>query len=267
MGDRPAARALFLVALAASVAAAAMVSCGESPSGSAQRTFTSTVTLGDQIRVIVDSPVSLVVKGSPVRREVVATVNVTVTASSAERAKVIADELELVAEPIASSRELKLTLTGVAPFQAGLSGELVLEMPNEMALSAIVRGGTGRIESVEGAIEVTAISSVRITGAKDKAIVKINSGNAIIDSFAPPGSQIQADVGTGDIELDLPPTVSADIEATIGQQGAGRVLVDHPALPQPVGPGVTNYKQRVNGGLALVRVLARAGNIVIRARR
>lgn len=238
-------------------ALASSVGCGEGHSGSADRTLTSTITAGGARLLTVQAPVALEVTGHPSRTTILAALDVTITASTATRARTVAEGL--VIDAVAKDEQLELRVA--IPSDAGISGTLKLTVPAYLDLGLRV-AGTVMVGRVDGEIGVEAQSSVKITGAKRSVAVAATAGNVLIDSDTPQSTVLDARTGSGDMELTLFERPSLDLEASV--TGQGQVVIAHPAFPQAINS--SSYRAAVNGGLAVARLLTGTGRIVIRSR-
>lgn len=232
-------------------------SCLQGEQVSLERSLTSTVTLQSETRLVTNLPIPVVVQGERRVNDVVVTVDLTVTASSSTKARLLADMIDIDAEH--ADRDLVVTIG--EPAGAELSGTVQLRIPDDLDLKVVERGGTVDILEVEGEIEVDARSHVRIVGAESHVDVGVEAGNALIETALPPGSGAVVQVNAGDIELTLPPAVSADIEAN----ATAGIVIAHPMLQRWPG-GNQPYRANVGGGLSVVRLSTRRGLVVIRSR-
>jgi hypothetical protein len=272
-----------LGALLAVVAAAALVApaCQGIPQPNFTRTLTSTVTLSAETNLVLVSPVALTATGSLGRSAVYATLEAVVTASTATKARVLAGELSLDVTRV-DAADVKLDL-GNPPgtFIGALGGSLSLGLPASLGLTAEVDNGTTVISGLTGPIAITSNEAVKITGGAAGITVSVQNGNAIVDTALLPGGMTTISVGQGDIELDLPAALSADLAV---QSGSAQIVINHPALSslpltqltmplnfgQPIsvpqsGDGMS-FQATVNGGAAVVRAVTQSGQVVINAR-
>jgi hypothetical protein len=114
---------------------------------------------------------------------------------------------------------------------------------------------------MEGAMRIDSIRSVRVTEADDDVVLRVESGNALVDARLRPGSAIDVGVGAGDVQIDLPEALSASVEA-MATEG---VVSSHPALPSR--PPSVPYRETAGAGGASVVATTRRGAVVFRARR
>ncbi len=143
-----------------------------------------------------------------------------------------------------------------------LSGTYRIVLPNDLDVNVTERNGTVDVLGVEGQIVVNSLSHVRVTGAADDVSVAVEAGNALVETEAPPGKQTLIRLGRGDIQLTLPPALSADIVADV--INAGNIVVTHPRLPRYPG-GTLPYSTSVAGGLSIIRLQTGSGLIVIQS--
>lgn len=258
--DRCRSATFSLVGFAGAVLIAAP-SCEEADQFSVDRVVTSTVAVSAERRLVIDSPVALDLRGETSIDDIYASLEATITASSAARARDLADALDVAVEHLDSST-LKLTLP--PPKEAALSGTLRLRVPARFDASVFARGGAAMIDSLQGTIAVSSVSHVRVERALGNVEISVSSGNVLLDTALFPGGTTRVEVGLGDIELKLPEALSADIDAAIRSQG--EVLIAHPRLLPAVDLDRRRYHAVVAGGLSVVRLVTGTGRIVIRAR-
>lgn len=252
-------RTTLLVAFLGGATAIASVGCEAGEVGSHLRSFTSTVSLSLEQAVFIIAPVSIEVVRSR-RTDILITVDAVVTASTATVARQVAEALAIeISRPDSNAVIINLP----APTNGTLAGGMHVEVPGDIDVDvrsnnvAVVRG-------VERRVQAVASNGVEVEGARGSVTVVVNSGPAIVESLLEGGATVDVTVGSGDLLLRLPSRMSADVNATIGDKG--EVLIEHPALPAPLGIGKTRYRATVNGGLSLVRALTTVGRIVIRPR-
>jgi hypothetical protein len=222
-----------------------------------ERTLTSTVTLSRESLVFVNLPIPVVIEGSNRTDDVVIEVDLTVTASSSTVADLKADEVKI--ETKSENDALLVAIT--EPPRVTLGGRCSILMPADVDLKVLGRGGTVDVVSMEGQIEIDAITHVRVVGVQDNMDVAIENGNALIESEAPPGKLLVVNLNRGDIDLTLPAAVSANIEADV--IGSGNIVIAHPMLPRYPG-GTLPYRADVSGGLSVIRLQTGTGLIVIK---
>lgn len=240
---------------------AAVTSCGEVSSHRAERSLTSTVTLRGETRLIVDSLIPIEIRGERRLDEIRVVIDATLTASTSTRANAAAEKLSFdEAHPDART----VTLSLAAPEDALLTGTFRLEVPADMDVKAVERASTVFIEGMDGAIDVTSVSHVRVVEASKDVRVNVGRGNALVDATLTPGSTVDVRVRAGDVELRVPEALSADIEATFATEGA--IITDHARLPPFFGTAGQPYRASVGGGLSIVRIATGTGRIVIRSR-
>jgi hypothetical protein len=234
--------------------------CGSGTAASTSRTLTSTITVGLETLLSIESPVAVVLSGNRGRSEIFATFHATVTASTSTRSRNAAEALTI---DVSRPSEDRIVLSIAPPREAGLSGKLELVAPPHLDLE-VGSNGTVEIAGMEGEITVGTVSHVKVTGAKRDVTVQTRGGNILVESTTPQGTRTDLATGGGDIELTLFERPSVDLEATFSS-GAGEMLIAHPAFPQPMGATQGRYHATVNGGLAIVRLLTQTGRrIVIR---
>lgn len=250
---RPAARALLTVL-------AALTACNEVPQHPAERTLDQTFTLTDELVLAIDSAVSVAVVGAERRDDILAHLEITVTASTSTRARILADSVMLVEERLEEERALILTLP--PPTEAGIGGFLELTIPADLDLSIIERGGTTEVDGVTGDLAIESVSHVRVTGAEQDVSIETSAGNVLLETALSQGSTTQVTLAVGDIELTVPNTPSVDLQALARSRGG--VFPAHPAFPPFFGGPGDIYTAFVGGGLSLAQLVTGGGNIVIR---
>jgi hypothetical protein len=223
-----------------------------------ERTLTSTVTLSRESLLDVNLPIPVVLDGRSRTNDVVITVDLTVTASSSSAAIARADEIEIEA----NSEQGVLRIGITEPMRVALGGAAELTLPGDLDVNVTERGGTVDVVSVDGDIVINSLSHVRVTDATGNVSVAVESGNALVQTESNPGKQTVIRLRRGDIELTLPPAVSADIQADV--LGNGNIVIAHPGLPRYPG-GTLPYRATVAGGLSIVRLETGAGLIVIKS--
>lgn len=239
------------------VAVATSTSCMEGEQVSLERSLTSTVTLEGERRLVTNLPIPVTIEGERRVNDVLVTVDLTVTASSSTQARILADMITIEEEH--ADRDLVIGIT--EPENARLSGTVRIQLPADLDVKVTERGGTVDVLEVEGEIEVDSLSHVRVTGAEENVDVAVEAGNALVESAQNPGLTTTIRVNAGDVELTLPPAVSADIEAV----ATNGIVVAHPMLQRWPG-GNQPYRASVGGGLSIVRLSTRRGLVVIRSR-
>ena len=255
-------RAALLVGSLSAVAVASLWSCDDKPPDAIERTITSTVTLGASVaRVTIESWTPLSVSGAVLRTDLFAELEVTLTASSSTVARRLADELTIEVERPSST---DVIVRVRPPRDAMLYGILRVRLPAQLAVEGIVHSGTAEASGLEGPVAFTAQGGVRVTDARDDVTAIVTSGNVSVDTRLPPTHEVRVEVGKGDVELRLPLSLSAQIQADVTTRG--EVLIDHPELQPAAGIYRTRYRAELNGGLSTVRVLTQVGNIILRAR-
>jgi hypothetical protein len=223
-----------------------------------ERTLTSTVTLSRESVLEVNLPIPMVLDGASRTNDVVINVDLTVTASSSSAAIARADEIEIVT--MSEQGVLRVGIT--EPMRVALGGIAALTMPGDLDVVLTERGSTVDVVSIEGDIVINSLSHVRVVGATSNVSVAIETGNALVQTESNPGKQTVIQLKRGDIELTLPPAVSADIEADV--LGNGNIVIAHPRLPRYPG-GTLPYRATVAGGLSIIRLQTGAGLIVIKS--
>lgn len=222
------------------------------------RTLTSTVAVGGERILVVDVPVAVEITAAPLRTDVFVELDLVVTASTATRARVLAESVTLEILRPDSSR-VKVTFAELE--DGNLSGVLRVQAPPVLGLE-VGSLDLVSITGMEGDVFVASVGPVKVAEAEGDVRVDTRGGNVIIDAELPPGAEISASTGGGDIELAIPARPSVDVEAAIN--GQGQIYVTHPALPAPI--SAVAYQATVSGGLASARLLTQGGSIVIRAR-
>lgn len=246
-------------AVLALLSALILCACDVGAVGSHSRTFTSTVTVSRETSVTIQSQIPLEITGEPLRTSVLAEVDITVTASSSTVARTRAEALEIQVERPDDGRVI-LSLGPLAG--STLAGTLRVRMPARLAVDARANTGTALVTRMQAAVQAAASGGVAVTECNGDITALVTRGNVIVDTGLGLGATINAQTGAGNVELRLPVSLSATVEADV--QSQGQVLIEHPSLPPAVGINRTRYRTKVNGGLSLVRALTRAGVIVIR---
>jgi hypothetical protein len=239
------------------VLAAITSGCGAGEQHLAERSLTSTVTLGRESLIDINLPISVAIDGRSRGDDVVISVDLIVTASTASAARDRAAAMEI----LTTSAEGILSIGITEPKYTGLAGMVTVTMPGDLDVRVTERGGTVDVVDLDGQLLVNSLAHVRVTGAKDNLGVGIEAGNALIQTEAQPGKQTVIRLKRGDIELTLPPAVSADIVADV--LGNGNIVVAHPSLPKYPG-GTLPYQTSVAGGLSVIRLETGSGLIVIK---
>jgi hypothetical protein len=248
--------------IAAMLATPIAVACVEGPTQKAERTITSTITLGSEDLLAVDSAVTLVIEGERRSTEIYATLHAVVTASTSTRAEAIADTIEILVDQESDPRTVKISVP--VPKDTVLQGQLELRVPADLRIEAIGRGDTVDVLGMDDDLRVASQSHVKITDAKQDVIVGVVRGNALIDVDLDLGSNIQVVCDAGDIELRVPLAISADLGALVKQSGT--ILPRHPQLPPYRGQPGQPYRTRIGDGLSTVSLETSVGNIVITTR-
>ncbi len=234
-------------------AAISNLSCEGEPLTIAERVLSSTVSLSRESQLTIDTVVPLVITGNPRQNQLIAKIELTATASASDVAERIAQEAEL--EVTLEGKEAKLTL---APPKVGfLSGRFTLEAPADMDLTVIQRGGTVDVTGMRETISVQSYTHVNIVDARADVSVGVENGNALVDTRLSPSTNTLIRTRSGDIQLTIPDSISANINAT----GGAGVAVSHPQLPMR--PANLPYQVSVGNGLASV-VIQAGGKVVIR---
>ena len=234
------------------------VGCETGPRFSSSVTRTATVRLDVEDTMVVNAPISIALRGASRRNAIEVELELTVTASSADTAERAAEGVE-----IAVSRRDREVVFGVGGIDGervqGVSGTYTITGPRDLDARVVGTGVSVSVEDLEGDIDVQAAANVRILGAEGSVKVQVGTGNAIVDTRAPPGSMTDIRVQNGSVEIRLPSPLSARV---IAVAEGGALLVAHPDLPNPI-PGLL-YDVAVGSGLASVTALTRAGNVVVR---
>ncbi|MCC7382309.1 MAG: hypothetical protein IT384_10790 [Deltaproteobacteria bacterium] len=236
----------------------ALGGCEGGDVSSFERTITSTVTLSTERAFRIDVPVPVEVTGSPLRTSIFADLTFVVTASTATKARTLAEGINLVVvRP--SPDEAVITVDGPLDVQI-VGGLLKISAPPVLGVT-IGSSGTVVVRGMERAIAASSAGSIKIQDAQQDVSATCRGGNILLDARLPQGTRLDASTGRGDIELRLVDRPSLDLEAAAAQ---GEIVIAHAAFPTPI--SATSYHATVNGGLATARVLTQAGRIVIRTR-
>lgn len=256
-GVRAAGGSLLAIAILGIVAAA----CNEQQNQpKATRTLTATVTLTSEDILAIDSAVTLKIHGEPRIDEIYATLDATVTASTSTRAEQIASKLSIDVTRSNNTVTIKIPI----PTETILQGELRLRVPSDLKIDAIERGDHVDIDGMEDDLRVFSESSVRIIGAQHDVNVGVNHGNAILETELDPGSRIELATNSGDLQLTVPISISADVIALVKTNGT--IVTNHPQLPPFRGQPGQAYHVRIGDGLSSVSLQTGVGNIVIGVR-
>lgn len=241
------------------VAGLASMSCGDGFTQQHSFVQTSTIPLGRQTTLVVDSPVALVVRGHPRSTDLVYELDATVTASTVLVARELSEGITITTEDLEPSG-IQLIVSGVDFRNGRLEGTLEVTVPQDMDLVAVGRGGPLEVHDIAGNLDIDAATHVVVTGAEGSVDVGVERGNAIVTASALPGSNINLRTRTGDVQLVLPQLPSVSLQAQAG--GGGGISVLHRRLPPYVGGGLP-YGAVVGGGLSQVLLTTEIGNIVI----
>jgi hypothetical protein len=236
------------------------VACTDVPQHKAERTLTATVTLSLEDTLAIDSAVTLTISGEKRIDEIYATLEAVVTASTSTRAETLASKIAIEVQ----RRDRTVAINIPVPTDTILQGTLRLRVPSDLKIDAIERGDTVDINGMDEDLRVASASHVRITGAQHNVTVGVAKGNAIVGANLDSGSRIEIATDGGDIELALPPAISADLIALIKTNGL--VVPNHPQLPPYRGKPGQAYHVRIGDGLSAVVLQTSVGNIVIRTR-
>lgn len=240
------------------ITAMAAGACEQGEQFEASRSWTSTVTLGQQRILEIHAPVTLGIEGLPRTSELVLDMEAVATASSATVARQLVDNLDWTIDD--DGRRLRVTGDNFQPNQGTIQGVLIVRLPDDMDLEVFGLGGPVQIFDVEGDITVNAATHTELVRTSGNATVRLEQGNALIDSAVSPGSVIDVVVNAGDVQLTAPLTVSAQIGAVTNQ---GQIFIRHAGLPNPI-QGLP-YQVTVGGGLSRVSLGTRRGNILIQS--
>lgn len=252
-------RACSLLALATFAGA---IACEETPQHKAERTLTATVTLSLEDTLAIDSAVALTIEGEKRIDQIFATLEAVVTASTSTRAEMLASRLGI--EVQRRDRTVSINIASLSNANASIQGALKLRVPSDLKINAIERGDTTDIRGMEEALNVSSASHVRITGAQRDVVVGVTRGNAIVDAALDPGSSIEIGAQAGDVELSIPTSLSANVQALVRTNGT--ILPQHPQLPPFRGKPGQIYSVRIGDGLSAVALETGVGNIVIKTR-
>ncbi len=236
-------------------------SCGTGYTESFELVRTGTVAVGQNTTFVVNSPFELTVLGQPRSTDLVYKLTATLTASTATRARTLAEAVTLSTEQV-DGGGLQLLFEGAEPNEGQIAGLLEIRIPEDMDVQLIARGGPVLVQNIEGSINVNAATGALVEGATGSVRVGVERGNAIVRSQALPGSVIEVATNAGDAQVSLPSRPSVALQAQAG--GGGQIFIQHPGLPQYAG-GDLPYGAVVNGGLSQVVLTTRVGNIVIDA--
>lgn len=234
-------------------------SCGTAYTETVDVVRTATVALDRENTLIVNVPVDVVVEGHPRSSDLVYTLKVTVSASTAAAAETLAKAVVVRTEAVQPGG-IQVVVEGLEPRNGQVLGELKVVVPDDLDLSLVSSRGTLSVLEVEGAMQLGAMSHVSVDGAAGSVNAGSQQGNVLVSTGLMPGSVVDLLSVSGSIQLTLPSVVSAQIQATPG--GGGQVYIQHPGLPAGLG-GTAPYGATVGGGLSLVKLVAQAGNIVI----
>lgn len=251
--------ALGLATLALAAVALALPACGESFTAASEVVRSATVSVGRATTFVVDSPVPLLVTGVGRSTDVVYELTGVMTASTASVATELAEAVALSVETL-DPQGIQLVFENAEPRNGRLQGELRIWLPDDMDVVIFGNGGTVDVDRIEGNIDVNAIGQTRVLGAVGSVSVGVEAGAALVQTSALPGTVVDLRTRGGDIVLELPTRVSAQIVASAG--GMGQIAQRHPNLPPYVGGGF-DYVTTVGGGLSDIRLTTGSGNIFI----
>ncbi len=235
--------------------AAAGIGCEAAPRASVAWVRSATITLSSEELLYVESAVGLVVEGQGRTNNLVLQLNATLTASSATTAARLAAQTE----PFIERKDGAVRIVVPSVDGATVEGTLLLRCPDDLSLRAFGKGGTVEVRGLDGALEIDAVTHVRVEDARANSTVRVVRGNVLIQTLATPASETVATTQGGDIQLTLPRALSAQIQA---QAQNGAISVQHPSLPRWLG-GDRPYTANVGGGLALIYANTSAGNIIL----
>jgi hypothetical protein len=245
---------------AMAIFAIASSACTEQAQHRATRTLTATVTLSLEDTLAIDSAVTLSISGEKRIDQIFATLEAVVTASTSSRAEDLASRLAIEVQ----RRDRTVAISIPLLKDSILQGSLKLRVPSDLKIDVIERGDTTDIIGMDEDLRVASLSTVRITGAQRNVTVGVVRGNVQVDLLLDPGAAIELVTENGDVELRIPPAVSADISALVKSQGT--IVPDHPQLPPYRGQPGQVYRVRIGDGLSAVSLQSGVGNIAIRTR-
>ena len=217
---------------------------------------TGTVSLDAQQVLVVDTATDLLVRASRRSGDVTWTFEGTVSATSADAARDLAQTVDIEVDD-AESEQLVLTLPPVD--NAELEGTWTVTAPSDLRIEVIGRGPAVVLEGFEGDISVDAALAVGILDSTGNIRVVSNTGEVVIDSDLPAGQTIEVETGAA-IQLAIPLLFSAQIVAQAGP--SGEISIQHPNLPPWPGGGQP-YVVSAGGALASVQLVSRAGSVFI----
>lgn len=233
--------------------------CGEVARGSVEKTFTSTVTLGGESKVLIEAWMPIEITADLSRDDIFVEFKGTVTASSSSKAQSLADGLDLTV-----TREGGLAIRLLQPAGGTVGGALRIVVPTRVQVDGRAQVGTISVRGLKSAVQAAGAAGTLVQDIEGDIVALATSGNVIVSTALTAGAGIRAEVGSGNVEIAVPASVSATIQARVGSQG--EVLIQHPAFPTPFGPARTNYSASANGGLSGIVALTQAGSVIIRAR-
>ena len=232
--------------------------CETGPTGAASRQFTSTVAVGSKNQLQIDSLISLSILGER-RDDAIFMVDATVTASSSDKASEIIEAYDLTVD-LQADPSIAFVTAGPPGQDAFISGLINVRAPRDMDLRILLRGGTLSVGQMEGDVLVDSLGSVSVFDADNDVVLRIESGNALVDSALRAGTRLDINVASGSIQINLPLALSANIQAS----ASGGVVSTHPSLPSR--PGTVPYRQTAGTGASSIVATTTNGTVFFAVR-
>lgn len=232
------------------------LACDSGASFTETRSFTSTVTIGNATRLQVDVLVPLVIVGER-RDDVVVELDLSVTASATDVAQRALD-----AWTLGEGNEGGTAFVVVGPPSDGfLGGSAVVRAPRDVDLRILQRGGTVGVADMERGIEIDSVGAVQVAAADDDLVIRVESGDVRADHQLRAGARVDIAVGNGNVQVDLPVPLDANVDAA-STQGVTSMHRDLPSRPASI-----PYRETAGGGNASVVATTTGGGVIFTERR
>lgn len=246
----------MMTAMASLGGAVVPLGCESGTTVTESRSFTATVSLGNAGALQIDSLVPLIVIGER-REDVVIDIELSVTASSADTA-----QRSLDAWTLGERVESGVAFLVLGPAEDGLiGGSARVRAPRDLDLRVLQRNGTVGVADMERAIQIDAVGPVQVAAADGDLRVRVESGDVRADHLLRAGARVDIGVGSGNVQLDLPVPLDANVDAS-STQG---VVSQHRDLPSR--PASVPYRQTAGRGLASIVATTSGGGVVFTERR
>lgn len=243
-----------LISATAILAAVVTAGCEDGEGVTVQRAFTATVAISAGT-VQFDTLLPIEILGER-RDDVVLNANLTLTASSATVAQRALDAWTLT-----TATEGGVAAFVIGPAEMGLiGGTATVRVPNDVVLRVLQRNGTVGIAEMRERVEVQSVGPVLVLNAETDVIVRAENGDVRVDTPLRGATAIDVDVAQGNVQVDLPAALNANVEAA-STQG---INSSHPDLPTR--PGGVPYNQTVGRGVGSVVATTRSGAVIFTVR-